>query len=1018
MGRPKHITARIAKLRRRLAGLEGRQYWQRLRELIGADGLEEVLRVDPLDGAGVSLSRRRFLALTAASLGLAGLGGCGVRAPEAEIVPYVRPPQDIIPGRPLQFATAMPWDSAGIGLLVESREGRPIKIEGNRLHPGSLGASDVFCQAAILDLYDPDRAKSIGRPDRVKTWDEMLVMIRSAVARLRDRRGAGLRVLSEPIRSPSLGAQLRAVLRELPAARWHQFEPLTDEAAREGARWALGRNVNTYCRLDRADVVLSLDADLLASGPAHLRYARDFMERRRSAADGPAGSRPPLNRLYMVQSTATTTGVKADHCWPLRPSQVAWFARAVAARLGERFRSLDPGPGPIPDAVLGAVARDLTAHRGAGAVIAGREQPAAVHALAHAMNAALGNVGKTVVYTEPLEVDPTGEVGSLRELCADMDQGDVEVLVILGGNPVYDAPADLEFARRLAAEGERGKPRIPLRVHHSLYENETTRLCNWLVPEAHWLESWGDVRAYDGTVSIVQPLIAPLYNGRMRQEMVAALGPWPAAGPYDALRAHWRGFWQEHGQRGATDFEHFWTESLRNGVVAGTALQPLSVALRDDWQKHLSVPSAKESEALEISFRPDPCLGDGRWANNGWLQELPKPITKLCWGNAALVSRATAERLGLAQRPTWRGGERGGTATDVIELRYRGRTLRIPAWVAPGQPDDAVTLHLGHGRKQAGRVGRGIGVNAYALRTADHPWFDAGLEIVVTGERAELACTQFHQRTEGRDLIRFAGHAAGHAAGGHAVGEREETFYAEQPYAGRKWGMAIDLSACVGCNACVIACQAENNIPVIGEEEVKRARSMHWIRIDHYQVDEGTTHGSAFQPVPCMQCENAPCEVVCPVAATVHSDEGLNDMVYNRCVGTRYCSNNCPYKVRRFNFLQYAAGEVLSPVYNPEVSVRSRGVMEKCTYCVQRIVKARIAAAKEDRPVRDGEVQTACQSACPANAIAFGDLNDPASEIVRWKSQSRNYALLEEVGTRPRTTYLSVITNPNPEIRA
>jgi molybdopterin-containing oxidoreductase family iron-sulfur binding subunit len=1008
MGRPKRTATRIDRLRRRLAGLEGRQYWQRLCDLLGAEGLAEMCQADP--GAG-ALSRRRFLALTAASLGLAGLNGCGVRAPEAEIVPYVRPPQDIVPGLPLRYATAMPGDSAGVGLLVESREGRPIKIEGNRLHPASLGASDVWCQAAILELYDPDRAALIGRPGRVNTWDEFRGVMRAAAAR--GRRGAGLHLLGEPIRSPSLGAQLRAVLDGLPAARWYTFDPLADTAAQQGARWVLGRAVNTYYRFDRADVVLSLDADCFATGPGHLRYAHDFMARRRAAADGPAGERPPLNRLYMVQSTATTTGVKADHCWPLRPSQVRWFARAVAARMGDQFRTLDPGPGPVADAVLSAVARDLAAHRGRCVVLAGREQPAEVHALAHAMNAAVGNMGQTVVYTEPLEMEPARAVGSLQDLVEAMDRGQVETLVILGGNPAYHAPADLEFARRLAVADGQGKPRIPLRIHYSLYANETTQLCNWLVPQAHWLESWGDVRAYDGTVSLIQPLIAPLRNGRMVQEMVAALGPESAPAPYEALRK----FWQTHGRRGAAEFDDFWAESLRNGVVAGSALEPLSLPLRSDWQQSLGALPASAAGAMEIGFRADPSLGDGRWANNGWLQELPQPITRLCWGNAALLSPALAERLKISTRPTGQGGERGAAATDVLELRYRGRTLRVPAWIVPGQPDGVVTLHLGYGREQGGRVGTGIGANAYLLRTSGEPWADAGLEIVRTGARAELACTQFHQSTEGRDLVRTAGHAAAHAQAEHAAGQLAETFYPEYPYAGHKWAMAIDLAACVGCNACVIACQAENNIPVIGAEEVRRGRSLHWIRIDHYQAGAGQAR-SAFQPVPCMQCENAPCELVCPVAATVHSDEGLNDMVYNRCVGTRYCSNNCPYKVRRFNFLQYAAGAVLSPVYNPEVTVRSRGVMEKCTYCVQRIVKARIAAAKDDRRVRDGEAQTACQSACPARAIAFGDLNDPASEIARWKSQTRNYALLEELNTRPRTTYLALVANPNPEIRS
>lgn len=1016
MAREERIAARIAKLRRRLAGLEGRQYWQRLSELLPSTGLDKLLAADAQADATdpAAVSRRRFLALSAASLGLAGLGGCGVQAPEEEIVPYVRPPEQIIPGMPLYFATAMPSPSGGIGLVVESREGRPLKVEGNPQHPSSLGGSDIFCQASILDLYDPDRATAITSPGRIRTWEEFQLAVRSTVGGLRKRKGAGLRLLSEPTSSPSLAGQIRQLLAELPEARWHQYDPLSQEAAREGARQAFGRVLAAHYRLDQADVILSLGADFLTEGPGHIRYARDFAARRTAAVDArdPA---PATNRLYMVQATVTATGVKADHCWPLRPSQFEWFARSVAARLGDRFKSLDPGPGPIPDEVLAAVARDLTAHRGTSVVIAGREQPAAVHALAHAMNAELGSAGKAVIYSEPLEADPVDEVRSLRELVDDMDQGRVEALIILGGNPAQTAPVDIAFARALAAEDDKKKPRVPMRVHWTLAENETSRLCNWVVPAAHYLESWGDVRAHDGTAAIIQPLIAPLHGGRMELEMIAALGSDTPRTPYELLREHWRRHVEQAGRPGDC-FEPFWSQALRDGVIPGTAAKPVDVAVSDSFRPGPLEAAAKTPSDMEIAFRPDPTLVDGRFANNGWLQELPKPVTRLCWGNAALVSPATAARLQLSQHPAFPGGERGRARTDVVEIRYRGRTLRIPAWAVAGQPDDTVTLYLGSGRSRAGRVGTGVGVDAYALRLSGQPWSDAGVEVARTGQTEDVACAQFAHDSQGRDLIRFAGHEAG-AKHGHSSGEAAPSFYPPFPYLRHKWGMAIDLTACVGCNACVVACQAENNIPVIGAEEVKRGRLMHWIRVDYYREQVEGYAAEGFQPVPCMQCEKAPCEIVCPVAATVHSEEGLNDMVYNRCVGTRYCSNNCPYKVRRFNFLQYAAGDVLSMLYNPEVTVRSRGVMEKCTYCVQRILKGRIAAARDDRPLVEGEVRTACQAACPARAIHFGDLNNPQSAVVRAKSGARNYALLGELNTLPRTTYLSVARNPNPEIK-
>jgi len=795
--------------------------------------------------------------------------------------------------------------------------------------------------------------------------------------------GAGLRVLTETVTSPTLAAQLQALLAAYPAARWHQYEGVHRDNAIEGARLAFGEPVGVHYRLDQADVILSLDADFLNAGPGHVRYAHDFAARRR-VADGATA----MNRLYVVESTPGVTGAIADHRWPVRSSQVEGVARALAAQLGVAGVPA-PAEEALPADWLAALARDLQAHRGRSLVVAGDQQPPIVHALAHALNDALGNVGRTVVYTDPVEAAPVNQTESLRELTTAMNAGEVELLVIIGGNPVYTAPADLAFADALG--------RVPFRVHLGLYADETAALCDWHIPQAHTLETWGDVRAYDGTITIQQPLIAPLYSGKSAYELLSALLGDATQTSHDIVRGHWE------AQRGGEGFNQFWQTALHDGVIAGSALPPRPVTLSAQWPAATAAP-----EGLEVIFRPDPTIWDGAFANNGWLQELPKPLTKLTWDNVALVSPATAQRLKLSNE-------------QVIELAYRGRTLRAPVWIQPGHADEAITLFLGYGRTRAGHVGTGAGYNAYALRTADAPWFDGGLAVRATGERYALAGTQHHFVMEGRDLIR-AGTLAEFQADPefihHGRHKAEASLYPPHPYPGYAWGLSIDLGACIGCNACVIACQAENNIPVVGKEQVARGREMHWIRIDHYFAGDLDAPEIYHQPVPCMHCEDAPCEPVCPVAATVHSPEGLNEMTYNRCVGTRYCANNCPYKVRRFNFLQFADyhTESLKLLNNPDVTVRARGVMEKCTYCVQRINAVRIAAEQAGRTIADGEIVTACQQTCPTQAIVFGNINDPNSRIAQRRASPLNYTLLEELNTRPRTTYLARLRNPNPEI--
>ncbi|MGH7846915.1 MAG: TAT-variant-translocated molybdopterin oxidoreductase [Candidatus Binatia bacterium] len=1012
-------------IRKRLASSRGQEYWRCLEELADSEQFHEFLKQEfPQQAAGLldGVSRRDFLKLMGASLALAGLTGCGRAAPQDEkIVPYVNQPEQIVPGRPLFFATAFPMSGVGTGVLVESHEGRPTKIEGNPNHPASLGATDAFAQASILTLYDPDRSQAVRNAGRISTWSAFLTAVNDDLEAERAVGGGGLRILTETITSPALANQLRRLLARFPSAKWHQYEPVNRDNVHAGDRLVFGANVNTIYRFENAEVILSLDADFLFSGPANVRYARDFAGKRR-VRQGKIG----MNRLYAIEATPSVTGAIADHRIALRPSEIPSFAAAIAAKVGLSVQStIEPQRSQWIDALV----RDLQKHRGASVVVAGDQQPPGVHALAHAMNQALDNIGKTVVYTDPIEANPVAQMASLRELVRDMEAGAVRILLMPGGNPVFTAPVDLGFAEQLA--------KVALRVHSGLYEDETSAYCHWHIPETHYLESWSDIRAYDGTATILQPLIAPLYSGKSSHELLAALLGRPGDTSYDIVRNYWK------GQKAAGDFELFWRAALHDGVVSGTAFKPKTVGLKavESWSMaDQSVPQARNSKAetpngqsetgnsLEISFPPDPTLFDGRFANNGWLQELPKPLTKLTWDNAALISPKTAQRLGLAYQVGTTGGEHGRVFADVIELRYEGRALRAPAWIVPGHADECVTLHLGYGRTRAGRVGNGTGFNAYAIRTANAPHYGTGLEIRKIGDPYPLACTQFHHSMEGRDLVRAAtieeyrknpefAQIEGHQREGHHD-QAEPSLYPGYKYEGYAWGMAIDVNACIGCNACVVACQAENNIPVIGKTEVTRGREMHWLRIDRYYKGSPDNPETYHQPVPCMHCENAPCELVCPVGATNHSHEGLNDMVYNRCVGTRYCSNNCPYKVRRFNFLQYSDFETpsLKGLRNPDVTVRSRGVMEKCTYCVQRINVAKIEAEKENRQVRDGEILTACQAACPAGAIVFGDINDRDSAVTKMKSESLNYSLLAELNTRPRTTYLAKLKNPNPEI--
>ncbi|HXP46761.1 MAG TPA: TAT-variant-translocated molybdopterin oxidoreductase [Terriglobales bacterium] len=989
----------LAAIREKLSQATGPTYWRSLEELAEEPGFDDVMhREFPRLASewAEGCSRRDFLRLAGASLALAGLAGC-TKQPLEPIVPYVVQPERIVLGQPLYFATAFPVSGIARPIIVKSMEGRPIKVEGNPQHGASLGAADAHSQAAVLGLYDPDRSQTIGYNGTVRPWETLQATIRAALGQQQASGGAGLRFLTETVTSPTLASQIAAVLKQFPNAKWHQYEPVNHDNVKAGAQMAFGQVVDTIYHFDKADVILSLDADFLSPTglPGFQRYARDFTSRRKMKP-GVA-----MNRLYVVESTPSLTGVKADHRMPMSASRIRELAQLIAARIGVASggaRMLMIGE---QNRWFEALAKDLGEHRGTSLVVAGDQQPAEVHALAHAMNQALGNIGRTLTYVDPVEANPVDQTASLKELVADMDAGKVQVLAIVGGNPAYNAPADLGFAEKLSKVG--------LKIHFGMYEDETSALCQWHVPEAHPLETWSDARAYDGTISIIQPLIAPLFAGRSAHEFMAVFTQQPEQSSYDVVRGYWR------SRLKSAEFEATWRKWLHDGFIAGSESKPRTVSAR-----LLNLPTLEPgAQGTEIVFQPDPSVYDGRWANNGWLQELPKPLTKLTWDNAVLISPALSERMNL----------RTG---NVVEVENRGRKVRGPVLVVPGQAYNTVTLVMGYGRKRTGSNGSNRGYSAFQVRTSDAPWIARGVKITPVGEDYPLALTQNHQvidnktaieETIKRAPVREATLAEFIANPRFAQEMKEEpasdeTLYPHYDYTGYKWGMAIDLNSCVGCNACLVACQAENNIPVVGKEQVIRERHMNWLRLDAYNEGDLANPRTLFQPVPCMQCENAPCELVCPVGATVHSSEGLNDMVYNRCVGTRYCSNNCPYKVRRFNFLLFSDWDTptLKLLHNPDVTVRSRGVMEKCTYCIQRITRARIDSEKEQRKIRDQEIQTACQQACPAEAIIFGNLNDKNSRVARLKDEPRNYGLLAELNTRPRTTYLAAVRNPNPEL--
>jgi len=990
----------------------GQFFWRNLEELNNpvAPGEPAESAFPPATDGWDDVSRRGFIKVMGASMALGGLTAC-TKQPSELIVPYVTPPEEAIPGQPLMFATAFSLGGYAQGVLAESHLGRPTKVEGNPNHPASLGSTDSFAQASVLGLYDQDRSKTPRKMGRPSTWQRFLADLEGMLADEEARQGSGIRILTGTITSPTAAAQLKAIQERYPASTWHQYESLNRDNVLEGAKLAFGRNVDTLYDYTQAAVILSLDADFMVSGPSFARAARDVASRRNPEEPD------RMNRIYAAETNPSVTGTSADHRVPVRSSDMEAVARAVARGVGVEVEGEDSVEGI--DDFLHAAIEDLKSHKGSGIVIAGDAQPPIVHALAHAINQELGNTGNTVTHIRPVAARAENQTESIKALTAAMKGGDVTTLIMLGVNPVYEAPSDLGFEAAMGG--------VPNLIHLGLYFDETGRHCHWHIPEAHYLEAWSDARAFDGTTSIVQPLIEPIYGGKSMHEVLAALAGNAGKRSVELLQDYWK------EQKLLTEDEKAWRRALHDGVIPDTTSTRTRISMNLDLP-----PPATPAEGIELNFRADPATYDGRFANNGWLQELPRPITSLTWDNAALMSKATADELGI---DTVRGA-RSIEKAPTIRISKGEKSITLPVLVAPGHAPQSITVALGYGRTHGGGVasndGKPVGADVNVLRSTDAFWQVPDVKAKRTGAIHMLATTQHHPTVQEWDQIKGRHHVREGTIGdytrhpehpgfvhdvAHKPADDMTMYHQNFDYSpngtDNAWAMAIDLSKCIGCNACTIACQAENNIPVVGKDQVLAAREMHWIRIDKYfegDVENPKVHN---QPVPCMHCETAPCETVCPVGATVHSAEGLNQMVYNRCVGTRYCSNNCPYKVRRFNFFKYADDreEWRKAVRNPDVTVRYRGVMEKCTYCVQRINRGRIQAKREgNRAIEDGEIVTACQQVCPTQAIVFGNMNDPDSQIAKARKSGLNYGLLAELNTRPRTTYHAKVRNPNPAL--
>jgi molybdopterin-containing oxidoreductase family iron-sulfur binding subunit len=1025
-------------------------YWRSLEQLqglpdpnVGAEFHEEQL--DPLDGP----NRRRFLQIMGASVAMAGAVGCSKI--HRNVVPAVRGVAGRTLGSVEPYATTMELAGVGYGVLAQNYEGRPIRLDGNPNHPMSLGATSPWTAASILNLYDPDRSKTVyHRPNPQTAVSERTFAdffpkeTKRIYAQLVSNQGEGFRILSEDTSSPTLLAQREQLLKALPKAKWITYEPIGRDNERQGAKQAFGQPYRMHYDLSKAEVIVDLDCDLLRMHPASLHYTRQFAANRKP--EETLKNKAMYNRLYCVESQLSTTGGTADHRLALRSSDIPAFVAALAGYVQKAMGTANVTVASMGhdkyDRFAEILARDLVRVKGKGVIAVGFRQPPEVHAAVHRLNHVLGNLNTTVLCFPAPEGDAPSSRQAIVELAQEMAAGKVNTLLILGGNPVYNAPADAKFAEALA--------KVPTSIHLGMYRDETAQLCNWHIPQAHFLEAWGDARGWDGTVSITQPTVEPLFGGKSSIQFLALfIG---AAGMTNTIEDGFKLVSATFQTLVPQDTQAKWRLALQKGVVDGSAwkpatAQPAGNASLDDLPKLLVTTMAPiregrgGSQQLEAVFVPDAKVFDGRFNNNAWLQELPDFITKITWDNAILLSQRTAERFNL--RPG-----------QVVTARIGNASVKGVIFTQPGQADNSATFLLGYGRQAAGVVGgsavnrvQTVGFDFYPLRTSTAmDIVSQGVSLQATGETYKLATTQLHheidttgvrERDKRADVLVRSDTLAHFLKEPGAIHKKVHQLPKIQLFhnpldtqgtgeaAEYRWGMAIDLATCTGCNACVIACQSENNIPTVGKEQVINRREMHWLRIDRYfqgSADHLEDVAVVHQPMMCVHCENAPCEQVCPVGATVHSAEGTNDMVYNRCIGTRYCANNCPYKVRRFNFLNYqkqfedGRNDVIRMVYNPDVTVRGRGVMEKCTYCIQRIRQARIKAKNAGRRIQEGEVVTACQQACPAGAITFGDLNDTQGKLWKLVSAERGYKMLEDINTRPRTSYLARIRNANPEL--
>lgn len=954
------------------------QFWRSLEDLHDPS-VSTQWRASEFPQAFSGISRRDLFKLTVGAMAAAALPGCGRQPPEA-IVPYLqRPPEYRDDGEVLYYATTLSTMGYGRGVLVESFDGRPIKVEGNPQHPASRGATNHFDQAVIYDLYDPTRSKMPLKSDMPTSSKTVLAELRNQVSACEKNNGEGMHVLTSTITSPTIHQQLDQLNQRCPQMHWYVHEPVDELNMIEGCRLAFGRSLLPIYHGTNARIILTVDCDALMMEPDSVRFAREFADYRRRGIveDG----RENMNRLYCVEPSPTVTGAKADHRLSMRRGDIEQFVAHLEAVL---LRQAEPS-----DPFMADVVADFRQAMDHAMVIPGRTQPPAVHAACHRINHQLGAIHNTVDFITP--PSRSHEAEDIHELSQQLAAGRVQTLVIVDVNPAFTSPPDLDLNRRLQQSNA-------FTLHVGSRVDETARSCTFHLPMAHPLETWGDARAPDGTASLMQPLINPLYDGlTITQILAAALGDLLAQ-PFDLPHDQWLA----HSGQSETMFAETWRNMLLQGVIPGTTPSPEKTLLPKSQPAKWNH-KATDRQGIELALDPDYAVWDGRFATNAWLEELPRPLSKLTWDNALLVSPTTAEELGLNDG-------------EIVQVDA-GSTLAAPVLIQPGQADGTVSLSLGYGRQV---LGSKVGVNAYPLRRGQQ-WYQA-VTLHKTGRHHRFALTQHHGEMEGRGHYRL-GTIDEYRNDPEKIAEHPEpqsttdiplTLLPDQPPYSPQWGMSIDLTACIGCGACTIACQAENNIPVVGQEEVSRGREMHWIRIDRLFSSKPVAPAIHHQPVPCMHCENAPCELVCPVGATQHSDDGLNEMVYNRCVGTRYCSNNCPYKVRRFNFLNYTANisDTEALRQNPQVTVRSRGVMEKCTYCVQRIRRAEIVAQREHRDLVDGEIVTACQAVCPTRAIIFGDITDPESSVSKAKASDLDYGMLTELNTRPRTTYLAKITNP------